>query len=329
VLFIVYFCRNTSAFAGASSEKIFYPEEVCNMPDIKNCAKPFVKWAGGKTQVLNEIRAKYPHQFGKKIKKYAEPFVGGGAVLFDILNNFDLEEIYISDINRELICTYDTIRSNLPLLIDTLNAIEAEYLSANNQTRKNIYYKHRENFNSLKAAQDNSTELAALFIFLNRTCFNGLYRVNSKGGYNVPQGSYKNPCICDEENLRKVSEKLQRVNIVHGDYRMAENFIDNETFAYFDPPYRPLSTTANFTAYAQDGFDDNAQAELANFIDRMSERGAYVLASNSDPKNADTNDNFFDNLYAKHKILRIEASRAINSAGSGRGRIRELLIANG
>jgi DNA adenine methylase len=295
----------------------------------KDCARPFVKWAGGKSQVLNEIRAKYPTELGKKIEKYAEPFVGGGAVLFDILNNYNLDEIYISDINRELIYTYAAIRDNLLGLLEILQKIEAEYLTANEKTRKNIFYANREKFNFLKLNCDASVELAALFIFLNRTCFNGLYRVNSKGGYNVPQGSYKNPCICDEENLRKVSDKLQRVKIVHGDYRLAEKFIDEKTFAYFDPPYRPLSTTANFTSYAQDGFDDNAQAELANFIDKITERGAYVLASNSDPKNADVNDNFFDNLYAKHKISRIEVSRAINSVGSGRGRIQELLIANG
>jgi DNA adenine methylase len=294
-----------------------------------NNAKPFVKWAGGKTQILNEIRAKYPVKLGKKIKKYAEPFVGGGAVLFDILNNYELEEIYISDINRELIHTYLTIQNNLSGLIGELQKIETDYLSANEEMRKNIFYANRERFNLLKLNGDSSIELAAFFIFLNRTCFNGLYRVNSKGGYNVPQGKYKNPCICDEENLRKVSNRLQCVKIVHGDYRLVENFIDEKTFTYFDPPYRPLSTTANFTSYAQDGFDDNAQTELANFIDKMTDRNAYVLASNSDPKNADANDNFFDNLYAKHKILRIEASRAINSVGSGRGRIRELLIANG
>jgi len=312
----------------------------------KDCAKPFVKWAGGKSQVLNEIRAKYPPFLGEKIKKYAEPFVGGGAVLFDILNHFNLDEVYIGDINCELICTYTVVQSNVSQLVECLHEIEAVYLSANEEQRKNIYYSNREAFNLLKATSENhaapsfakgclnlssdsSVKLAALFIFLNRTCFNGLYRVNSKGGYNVPQGSYKNPCICDEENLRNVSTKLQRVHIVHGDYSLAKNFIDDKTFAYFDPPYRPLSTTASFTSYSQSGFDDNAQIALAGVINEMSERGAYILASNSDPKNADKKDNFFDNLYARHKILRIEASRAINSAGNGRGKIRELLISNG
>jgi len=295
----------------------------------KDCAKPFIKWAGGKSQILDKIRTKYPLGLGGRINKYAEPFVGGGAVMFDVLNRYDFNEVYISDINRELTFTYKTIRDNISLLIAHLQEVEAEYLNADGQLRKSIYYRNRNKFNELKLSDDTSIELAALFIFLNRTCFNGLYRVNSKGEYNVPQGSYKNPCICDVKNLRKVSDVLQHVTIKHADYRHASEFIDAHTFAYFDPPYRPLSTTANFTAYSQNGFDDNAQSELARFIDQMSERGAYILASNSDPKNVDECDDFFDKLYARHRISRIDASRAINSVGSGRGKVKELLIANG
>ncbi|MCL2170932.1 MAG: DNA adenine methylase [Defluviitaleaceae bacterium] len=292
-------------------------------------SKPFVKWAGGKGQLLGEIRKKYPANLGRGINKYAEPFVGGGAVLFDVLNNCTLDAVYISDANRELIHTYSTIKSSVDGLIDVLFEIENEYLSANTDTRKEIYYNKRDRFNSLKSSNDKSLELAALFIFLNRTCFNGLYRVNAKGGFNVPQGSYKNPSICDAVNLRSVSEKLRAVEIVCGDYKLASDFIDASTFAYFDPPYRPLTQTANFTAYAQNGFDDNAQTELASFIDGMSERGAYIVASNSDPKNVDEQDDFFDKLYAAHKISRIQASRAINSNGAKRGKVGELLIANG
>jgi len=292
-------------------------------------AKPFVKWAGGKSQILSEIRAKHPAGLGSRITKYAEPFIGGGAVLFDVLNNFHLKEVYISDINCELIHTYTTIRDDINGLIDVLNEFQHEYIPVDSDARKEIYYNKRDRFNTLKIANDKTLELAALFIFLNRTCFNGLYRVNSKGLYNVPQGSYKKPCICDGDNLRVVSEKLRGVEIVHGEYSTAGDFIDNKTFAYFDPPYRPLSETASFTSYAQDGFDDAAQAKLASFIDEMSERGAYVVASNSDPKNMDESDDFFDKLYNKHKISRIEANRAINSVGSGRGRVSELLIVNG
>ncbi|MCL2099147.1 MAG: DNA adenine methylase [Oscillospiraceae bacterium] len=288
--------------------------------------KTFLKWAGGKTQILENIRIKYPVGLGITVKKYAEPFVGGGAVLFDILSNFNLEEIYISDINRELILTYKIIRDNINGLISFLKIFEDTYLFANEDKRKKIYYDNRKKFNALKISNSESPELAAIFIFLNRTCFNGLYRVNSKGEFNVPQGSYKNPCICDEKNLKNVSESLKGVEIVCGDYKKSKTFIDENTFVYFDPPYRPLNDSSSFTAYTQNGFGDKEQIELAKFIDSLSELGAYVVASNSDPKNTDEKDNFFDELYYRHKIFRISASRAINSVGGGRGKINELLI---
>ena len=292
-------------------------------------AKPFVKWAGGKGQILTEIRKKYPIDLGGRINRYAEPFVGGGAVLFDVLNNFNVDEVYISDINQELIHTYITIRDSIDKIVDNLYEFEDRYLSSDNDERKIIYYKNREQFNILKTNNITSIELAALFIFLNRTCFNGLYRVNAKGGFNVPQGSYKNPCICDEDNLRAVSQKLQSVSIVCGDYKQAYSFINDRTFAYFDPPYRPLTNTANFTSYSQDGFCDIAQAKLASFIDKLNHKGAYIIASNSDPTNIDEHDNFFNILYGKYNISRVQASRAINSNGAKRGKVSELIIFNG
>ncbi|AEC01780.1 Dam family site-specific DNA-(adenine-N6)-methyltransferase [Parasphaerochaeta coccoides] len=290
--------------------------------------KPFVKWAGGKAQILDEIRRLYPSGLGATITKYAEPFVGGGAVLFDILSKYQLDEIYISDINRELIATYTHIRDDVGELVDALRTMEQEYIPASDDDRKEYYYEKRERFNHLKAESDTSVEVAALFIYLNRTCFNGLYRVNSKGGFNVPMGSYKNPTICDENNLAAVSERLQNVEIVCGDYKESWSFIDKRTFAYFDPPYRPLSDTASFTSYAQDGFDDDKQEELARFIKELSRKGAYVVASNSDPKNTNEGDNFFDELYNSLSIARISASRTINSVGDKRGRVSELLISN-
>ena len=297
-------------------------------PKTPAAAKPFLKWAGGKAQVLDNIRMKYPASMGGRINKYAEPFVGGGAVLFDILSRYELSEVYISDINRELIHTYKTVRDKSAELVFMLKELEDVYLSADEEKRKEIFYANRKKYNSLKLSGDDSPELAALFIFLNRTCFNGLYRVNAKGEYNVPQGSYKNPCICDEDNIKAVSEKLQFVEIVCSDYKESEKFIDDKTLAYFDPPYRPLNSSSNFTSYTQDGFGDKEQIELAKFIDKMSERGAYVIASNSDPKNVNEDDNFFDKLYSRHKIFRIGASRAINSVGKSRGKISELLIAS-
>lgn len=248
-------------------------------------AKPFLKWAGGKGQLLKEIESYYPFESGR-ITKYAEPFVGGGAVLFDILNKFDLKQVYISDINAELINTYCTIRDDIDALIERLWALQNEYVPLDTDKRREYYTAKRERFNALKADSTESadTEKAALMIFLNKTCFNGLYRVNKKGLFNVPMGAYKNPLICDETNLRAVSEKLSGVNIVCGDYRESAEFIDEKTFAYFDPPYRPLTDTASFTAYTENAFDDNAQIELAHFVDAMHEKGARVVVSNSDKK---------------------------------------------
>jgi DNA adenine methylase len=290
--------------------------------------KPFLKWAGGKAQILEKIRMQYPVGLGTTVTKYAEPFVGGGAVLFDILNKYNIGEVYIGDTNHELILTYITVRDNIDGLIKALRDLEKAYLPADETRRKELYYACRARFNALKAANDESVELAALFIFLNRTCFNGLYRVNAKGEFNVPQGSYKNPCICDEDNLRAVSLKLQNVKIVCGDYKESRTFIGKDTFVYFDPPYRPLNASSSFTSYTQDGFNDGDQIELARFIDKISESGAFVIASNSDPKNANEADDFFDKLYSRHKIFRICAGRAINSVGNNRGKINELLIAS-
>ena len=288
--------------------------------------KPFLKWAGGKSQILDKIRGKYPAEIGKSITKYAEPFVGGGAVLFDVLNSYHFEKVYISDVNQELIFTYLAIRDRVSEFIVVLKDFEANYLSAGDEARKKIYYANRERFNILKKGSGNDLELAALFLFLNKTCFNGLYRVNSLGEFNVPQGNYKNPKICDEINLRNVSEILQRVDIVCADYKQSRCFIDGNTFAYFDPPYRPLSITASFNSYSNDGFDDAKQAELACFIDEITAQGAYIVASNSDPKNTNKNDDFFDRMYAKYLVTRISAHRMINSVAAKRGSVNELLI---
>lgn len=240
--------------------------------------KPFLKWAGGKGQLIKEIEQYYP--FGNsKITKYAEPFVGGGAVLFDILSRYDLKEVYISDINAELINTYRMIRDDIDALIEMLYAMQSDFIPLDTDNRKAYYIKKRERFNDLKINGDENIniEKAALMIFLNKTCFNGLYRVNKKGLFNVPMGSYKNPLICDENNLRAVSEKLQKVTIVCGDYRESANFIDEKTFVYFDPPYRPITDTASFTAYTENLFNDDAQIELARFVDDMDKKGAKVI----------------------------------------------------
>lgn len=292
------------------------------------CVKPFLKWAGGKGQLIREIEKYYP--FGSTITKYAEPFVGGGAVLFDILNKHKVNEIYISDTNAELINAYKIVRDRIDELIELLQTYQAEYIPLATEERKEYYMRKRESFNVLKVNGNEKTniEKAALMIFLNKTCFNGLYRVNKKGLFNVPMGSYKNPMICDEDNLRRVSCKLQNVTIVCGDYRESRDFIDENTFAYFDPPYRPITDTASFTAYTENLFNDEEQIELARFVDEMHKKGAKIVVSNSDPKNSNTEDDFFDNIYKAHKIKRVEATRMINCNSEARGRIRELLISN-
>ena len=242
--------------------------------------KPFLKWAGGKGQLLSEIEKFYPFANGE-INKYAEPFVGGGAVLFDILSKYDLKEVYISDINAELINAYRIIRDDIDELISILTIMQNEFVPMDSEHRKAYYLARREHFNYLKVNGNEgiNIEKAALMIFLNKTCFNGLFRVNKKGLFNVPMGAYKNPMICDEANLRAVSEKLQNVIIVCGDYKESAEFIDEKTFVYFDPPYRPITDTASFTAYTENLFNDEKQIELAEFAKKMSEKGARIVVS--------------------------------------------------
>ena len=289
-------------------------------------AKPFVKWVGGKSQLLEEIREKYP----QKIEKYCEPFVGGGAVLFDILSTKKPDTVLINDINKELINTYSQIKNNCDDMISQLFDIQSIYKSHSQEENKAFFYEKRQRFNELKTngKESENLEKAALFIFLNKTCFNGLYRVNSKGLFNVPFNNAKNPLLCDEDNLVACSKLLQNVEMRIGDYKECKEFINSKTFVYIDPPYRPLTRTSDFTSYSEKGFTDKEQIELGNFITEISDKGALVVASNSDPKNSDENDNFFDNLYSKFEIERVSASRMINSNAKKRGSINELLISN-
>lgn len=289
-------------------------------------AKPFVKWVGGKTQLLEEIGKKYP----QKIEKYCEPFVGGGAVLFDILQKFQPKEVLINDINKELINTYFQIKNNCEDLVLQLSLMQTTYQSLGEEERKIFFYEKRSRYNEIKVNGNDTLNLekAVLFIFLNKTCFNGLYRVNSKGLFNVPFNNAKNPLICDEENLWSCSNLLQNVSLQVGDYKTCEDFIDEKTFLYCDPPYRPLTETSAFTSYSENRFADKEQIELAQFLERIARKGAAILASNSDPRNIDVNDNFFDELYKHFEIKRVFAARAINSNSNKRGIISEILISN-
>ncbi|MEG2465446.1 MAG: DNA adenine methylase [Kiritimatiellia bacterium] len=292
--------------------------------------KPFIKWAGGKSQLLPDIRSKYPKELGKSITKYCEPFVGGGAVLFDVLSNYEIKEVFINDINAELTNTYSHIKNDVNELLLELAKMQDAFWPLDAERRKEYYYEKRERFNFLKVNGDEAVNLekAALFIFLNKTCFNGLFRVNKRGLFNVPMGAYKKPLICDVNNLTAISKLLENVTIQCGDYKNSLAFIDKNTFVYIDPPYRPLTVTASFTSYSEADFDDKEQKELAAFVDNITAKNAKVVISNSDPKNSDEKDTFFDDIYIRYNILRVTAKRMINCNGESRGSVSELLISN-
>ncbi len=288
--------------------------------------KPFVKWAGGKTQLIEELGKRLPQGINSgEVETYIEPFVGSGALLFHVLYHYPLiKKFVIIDNNCKLINVYKNIKNDVDMIIEILRDYEKRYLLANEENRKKIYYQAREEFNNESI---DSIKQSALFIFLNKTCYNGLYRENQKGEFNVPIGRYKKPLICDEENLRVVHKYLQKVDILCGDFEEAENHIEGKTFVYFDPPYKPISSTANFTSYIKDNFDDNDQLRLFNLFERLDKKGVYLMMSNSDPLN-NSNDDFFDRLYKDYFIERVEAARFINSKSANRGKIKEIIIRN-
>ena len=291
-------------------------------------AKPFLKWAGGKTQLITEIEKSLPYEITNKKFTYVEPFVGSGAVLFWMLNNFPkLEKAVINDINADLINAYRIIASKPKELISILQILQNEYhnLDGKDEEKKEYYYKKRELYNTRKEEKSGQ---AALFIFLNRTCFNGLYRVNKSNGYNVPMGSYKKPTICDDVNIFAVNNALQKVEILCGDYEATLNEAITNSFFYFDPPYKPLSNTSSFNSYAKDEFNDEEQIRLRNFCTKLDSLNYNWILSNSDVKGKDKNDNFFDDLYSDFNITRVDARRSINANPEKRGVLKELLITN-
>ena len=238
--------------------------------------KPFVKWAGGKGSLISQLKNFYPFEIDNiKIDKYVEPFVGGGAVLINILQKYDIKEVYAFDINMDLINCYNVIKSNVEKLIEELEKKENSFLVLENKEREEYFYKIREEYNSYNLSEnDINVKRASEFIFLNRTCFNGLYRVNKNGKFNVPCGKYKNPTICDSNNLRNLSYLIRNVNFQYGDYKKSEKYIDSNTFVYFDPPYRPLSNTSGFTSYTKEDFNDENQKELAKYYKLLDEKDA-------------------------------------------------------
>lgn len=295
---------------------------------MEKSAKPFLKWAGGKTQLIGEIEKSLPRELVKSKFTYIEPFVGSGAILFWILNNFpNLEKAVINDINEDLINTYRTIASNPQELISILEILQNEFhaLEGNEDDKKLYYYQKRDLYNTRRA---DKCEQAALFIFLNRTCFNGLYRVNRSNLYNVPMGGYKKPTICDKENILAVSNVLQKVEILCGDFEETLYHTNENTLFYFDPPYKPLNETSNFNSYAKDEFNDTEQIRLKDFCAKLDILNHHWVLSNSDSKDKNGKDDFFDDLYSDFLIKRVDAKRSINSKADKRGTLKELLITN-
>lgn len=299
-------------------------------------AKPFLKWAGGKTQLLAALTERLPRQIREsgRIEVYVEPFVGGGAFFFHLKSNFTVKRAYLLDINKELILGYRVIQEAPEALIVLLKELEAKYQTLNSQGRKAFYYAIREQYNqqmyhfNYGSFNEDWILRASWLIFLNKTCYNGLFRQNQKGEFNVPHGSYDHPTICDADNIRAVSKALENVTLICDDFLGSKGFIDHGTLVYFDPPYRPLSKTANFTSYSKHTFTDEDQIRLANFYRELDTKGAFLLLSNSDPKASNPDDNFFDDLFAGFNIERVFAKRAINRDPTGRGEITELIIRN-
>ena len=293
----------------------------------KDIARPFLKWAGGKSQLINTFDELLSQELKNgEVYTYIEPFVGGGAMLFHILQKYDVKKAYINDINKELINCYRCLKANVVEVINHLKLLEKDYLESEDRTK--YFYKVRNRYNEIHLNGHLDYEKCADFIFLNKTCFNGLYRVNKEGKFNVPHGKYKNPLICDENNLMLCSKLLQKVEITFGSYEQVLDKANEKTFIYFDPPYRPLVENSSFTSYDKSGFNDDDQIQLANNYKLLNEKKCILMLSNSDPKNTNKEDNFFDNLYNGFYIERVYAKRMINCQASKRGNITEIVVMN-
>jgi DNA adenine methylase len=299
-------------------------------------AKPFIKWVGGKTQLLEQFENYYPTELRQGwIQHYVEPFLGGGALFFELSQHYNITHAYLSDLNKDLILTYQVIQQHPTELLDFLEQYQKEYDQTHPSKREALFLEVRRHFNAqrfeinYKKLSENWIPRAAQFIFLNKTCYNGLFRLNSKGEFNVPFGKYQTALIFDAPNILAVSKALQIAEIQHADYSNCFDKVNEHTFVYLDPPYRPISKTASFTTYTGSVFSDKEHLRLAEFFKKLDrEKGAKLMLSNSDPKNKNPRDNFFEKIYAGYNIFRVSASRAVNCDGEKRGKISELLITN-
>ncbi|WP_058866255.1 DNA adenine methylase [Chloracidobacterium thermophilum] len=299
-------------------------------------ARPFLKWAGGKSQLLDQLENHYPSDLRMgRITHYVEPFLGGGAVFFAIARRYPIKSAYLSDINRDLVLTYQAVQQRPAELLEVLERYQKEYDRTPEEQRRDMFLAVRDAFNQSRFDINHATcaahwvQRAAQLIFLNKTCFNGLFRLNSKGAFNVPFGKYKTAVICDAAGLLAASRALQKAEIRQADYTECWDKVNENTFVYFDPPYRPLSRTASFTTYTGGGFSDAAQIRLAQFFRRLDrEKKARLMLSNSDPTNENPDDTFFERIYSGYNVFKVSAGRAINSNGEKRGKISELLMTN-
>jgi DNA adenine methylase len=314
---------------------VYVKAEPLPVQPVNYNAKPFLKWAGGKGQLLSKFRELYPAQLKeKKINNYYEPFLGSGAVFFDLAQHFDIANAYLYDINEELVLAYKVVQQDVSKLIDFLFRYQKAFHGLNKKKQQEYFYEQRANYNlqrfnvDYKKYSDQWIARAAQLIFLNRTCFNGLYRVNSKGEFNTPAGDYKNPTICDEYNLMAVSKILDIATIRQADFKQVKKDLKQNSFVYLDPPYRPVSKTASFTAYSKHDFRDKEQTALCALFTHIHSKGQLAMLSNSDPKNNNPADNFFDDLYKEFIITRVPAKRMINSDASKRGSINEIVVTN-
>lgn len=298
-------------------------------------ARPFLKWAGGKSQLLGQLESLFPSALQDgSIRRYIEPFIGSGALFFRIRQASPIQEYVLADVNPELILAYKTIQREVDSLVAALSELQERYIPLAEEERRDFYYRLRQQYNQGRG-QVNLADFhpawvsrSAQMLFLNRTCYNGLFRLNAAGAFNVPFGRYANPRVLDADNLRAVARSLQGVSITCGDFTAIEPQVDGTTFVYFDPPYRPISRTAHFTAYSQHNFDDAEQLRLAAFYRRLDGYGARLMLSNSDPHNLDAGDDFFERAYAGYRIERVQAGRNINSQVQKRGPIAELVMLN-
>ncbi|KMQ69795.1 hypothetical protein ACM39_01735 [Chryseobacterium sp. FH2] len=288
--------------------------------------KPFLKWAGGKSQLMESLIGNLPPDF-ENFDTYIEPFIGSGAMLFKVGNQFkNIKKFVIADKNEKLVNTYLSIKNDFKNFLNELEKLKSIHNSIEDmEGKRNFFLENRSIFNS---EIDEGYKQAALFIYLNKTCFNGLYRVNKKNGFNVPFGKHKTPGIYDIENLKNIHKFLKKVIILHDDYSKTEKYISGNTFFYFDPPYKPLSKTASFNSYNFEEFSDAEQERLSEFCKKLNDKNVSWLLSNSDMKNIDIENQYFDNLYKDFNIERVLAKRSINSKGTARGSITELLIKN-